>query len=324
MTEEPTRSPDRPPGYENLDVYSQAIVDEALRRGISVEVVDAEMKEIALSREGRRVTTIQSLSELTSAIAFRRCSDKIHSRRVLERAGLHVPAARAATFDEEDAAFLDEWKEIVVKPARGEQGAGVTARVVDHDQLARAMHSAREVCPAVLLEQRCPGEDLRVLVMGGNVEGAIVRRPPMVTGDGHRTVRDLIEDRSRERAEDTSGAAEIPFDDETLEVVRESGFDLESVLPEGKVLTVRSNANVHTGGTSENVTDTLHPHLAEVAVSAAEAMGCLVAGVDLIVPAVDGPEYVIIEVNEQPGLSADSQHHTVKRFVDLLFPDSDR
>ncbi len=42
-----------------------------------------------------------------------------------------------------------------------------------------------------------------------------------------------------------------------------------------------------------------------------------------MVPAIDGPEYVIIEVNEQPGLAADSQHRTVKRFVDLLFPDSD-
>ncbi|HWC11155.1 MAG TPA: hypothetical protein VG455_08030, partial [Acidimicrobiales bacterium] len=81
---------------------------------------------------------------------------------------------------------------------------------------------------------------------------------------------------------------------------------------------------VHTGGTSENVTDTLHADLAEVAVQAAEAMGCPVAGVDLMVPAVDGADYVIIEVNEQPGLSADSQHHAVKRFVDLLFPDSDR
>ncbi len=108
MTEKPTRSPDRPPGYENLDVYSQAIVDEALRRGISVEVVDAEMKEITLSREGRRIATIQSLSDLTSAVAFRRCSDKIHSRRVLERAGLHVPAGWVATFDDEDVAFLDE------------------------------------------------------------------------------------------------------------------------------------------------------------------------------------------------------------------------
>ena len=48
------------------------------------------------------------------------------------------------------------------------------------------------------------------------------------------------------------------------------------------------------------------------------------AGVDLMVPALDGPDYVIIEVNEQPGLSADSEHHAVKRFVELLFPDSDR
>lgn len=89
-------------------------------------------------------------------------------------------------------------------------------------------------------------------------------------------------------------------------------------------MTVRSNANVHTGGISEDITDTLHPQLAEVAVKAAEATGCPVAGVDLMVPAVDGPDYVIIEVNEQPGLATDSEHRTVKRFVDLLFPGSGR
>lgn len=75
---------------------------------------------------------------------------------------------------------------------------------------------------------------VRVIVIGGRVESATVRRPPIITGDGQRTVRELIEERSRERAEATDGASEIPLDDETLEIVQEEGFDFDSVLPEAR------------------------------------------------------------------------------------------
>jgi GNAT-family acetyltransferase (TIGR03103 family) len=305
-------------------MYAQAIADQALGRGISVEVLDAGIGELALSCDGRRVTTIQSLSELTSAVAYRRCGDKLHSRRVLERAGLRVPAGRVASFDDEDEAFLDDWKEIVVKPARGERGDGVTPGVVDRDGLARALKTARAVFPAVLLEQRCDGEDLRVVVIDGQVEGASVRRPPTVTGDGERTLRQLIEHLSRERADASEGVAGIPLDDVTLQVVQDAGYDFDGVLSDGTELTVRDTANVHTGGTADDVTDDLHHDLVEVAVAAAGVMGCPVAGVDLMVPAVDGPDYVVIEVNEQPGLASYGSQHTVERFVDPLFPDSSR
>ena len=320
MPDEAARSPAPPPGYEDLDLYARAIADQALRRGISVEVLDPRIGEIALSHEGRRVAMIQSLSELTSAVAYRRCSDKLHSRRIFESAGLCVPAGRVASFDDDDRAFLDKWKEIVVKPAQGERGEGVTGRVVDHDTLGTALRIAGDVCPTVVLEQRCPGEDLRVIVIDGEVAGASIRRPPTVTGDGRRTVRELIEERSGQRGEDTDGVAQISLDDATLEAIRESGYGFDSVLPEDTVLTVRDTANVHTGGTVDDVTDDVHPALRAAAVAAAEAIGCPVAGIDLIVPAIDGPDYVIIEANEQPGLSTDSEHRVIERFIDLLFP----
>jgi len=42
----------------------------------------------------------------------------------------------------------------------------------------------------------------------------------------------------------------------------------------------------------------------------------------LIVERVDGPEYVIIEANERPGLANHEPAPTAQRFVDLLFPNS--
>ena len=60
--------------------------------------------------------------------------------------------------------FLAEVGKLVVKPARGEQGQGITVGVSDAAGLARAVELARSYCPDVLLEEFVAGEDLRVLV----------------------------------------------------------------------------------------------------------------------------------------------------------------
>ncbi len=39
-------------------------------------------------------------------------------------------------------------------------------------------------------------------------------------------------------------------------------------------------------------------------------------------PAVDQPDYVIIEANERPGLANHEPQPTAERFIDLLFPQS--
>ncbi len=322
MTQGAARPSDPPEGYRELNRYARVIVDEALRRSIGVEVLDAATGELALTGHGRRITTFESLSELTTAAAFRRCDHKLCTRRVLERAGLAVAPGRIATDDHADLDFLAEWKDLVVKPARGEGGQGLTVGVTDPDALARALTVARPVCPEVLLEKRCDGEDLRIIVIADEVVAASVRRPPTVTGTGRHTVAELVESLSAERAEATDGAASIPLDDTTLEVMRANGCDGDTVLDDDEVLAVRRTANVHTGGTIEDVTERLHPRLGEVAVAAARAIEIPVVGIDLMVPAVDGPDYTIIEANEQPGLANHEPQPTVERFVDLLFPES--
>ena len=311
-----------PRDYEALNPYSRIIVDEARRRGVDVEILDAERGEMVLSHGDRQIRTLESLSELTSAVAFRRCDDKVHTRRVLARAGINLPAGRLAAGDEKDRAFLEECKELVVKPARGEGGRGITVGVKDRDGLAVAVDAARALCPDVLLEERCEGEDLRVIVIAGEVVAAAVRCPPRVNGTGEDTVADLIGALSDERSAATGGAAAIPLDGTTEEVVREQGYQLDTVLPRDEEVAARHTANVHTGGTIVDVTDRLHPELARAAVAVADAIGIPVVGVDLMVPAVDGPEYVVIEANEQPGLANHEPQPTAERFLDLLFPET--
>jgi D-alanine-D-alanine ligase-like ATP-grasp enzyme len=94
------------------------------------------------------------------------------------------------------------------------------------------------------------------------------------------------------------------------------------VLDEGDSLVVRRTANLHTGGTISDVTGQLSPALAEAALKATETINIPVAGVDMLVPSIEGEDYVIVEVNERPGLANHEPQPTAERFIDLLFPQS--
>jgi GNAT-family acetyltransferase (TIGR03103 family) len=308
--------------YQRLNPYARIVADEARRRGIGVEVLDAEWGEIRLSHAGRSIVTRESLSELTTAVAMSRCDDKRVTRRILERVGLRVPRGRVATGGADDEAFLAEVGELVVKPARGEQGKGITVGVTDADGLHRAVELARAHCPDVLLEELVPGQDLRVVVIDHEVVAAAVRRPASVVGDGRSTVAALVEAQSRRRAAATGGESRIPLDDATEATVRAHGHAMDDVLPVGEELEVRRTANLHTGGTIHDVTASLHPALVTAAVRASRALDIPVTGLDFLVPDVAGPDHVLIEANERPGLANHSPQPTAERFVDLLFPET--
>src|SRR5690606_15267717 len=156
--------------------------------------------ELRLTHGARSVVTRESLSELTSAVAMSRCDDKRLTRRIVSEAGVRVPRGRLATFDEGDRAFLDEVGDVVVKPVRGEQGLGITVGVETPEALEAALARAREHCPDVLIEERAPGDDLRLVVIDGKVVAAAVRRPAEVVGTGEHTVRDLVVAQSRRRS----------------------------------------------------------------------------------------------------------------------------
>lgn len=311
-----------PETVDDLNPYARIIADEAMRRGIWVEILDAEAGEMRLSHGGRSVVTRESLSEYTSAVAMSRCDDKRLTRRIVSEAGIVVAKGRLATFDDADHAFLDEVGDVVVKPTRGEQGKGITVGVDGPQELKAALARAREQHPEVLIEQRASGDDLRLVVIDGKVVAAAIRKPAEVIGTGHHTLRELIEAQSRRRAAATGGESRIPLDDVTEATVAEAGWSLGDVLPEGRPVRVRRTANLHQGGTIHDVTAKVNPHLCEVAVAAADAIGIPVTGIDLLVPDVTGPDYVFIEANERPGLANHEPQPTAKAFVDFLFPGS--
>lgn len=308
-----------PDPEEDLNIYARIITDEARRRGIGVMVEDAENGFFQLSLGGRMITCRESLSELSSAIAMSRCDDKAVTRRIMEQANLRVPAQTVVNEETIDD-FVNQHKRVVVKPARGEQGAGVFVDLEEKEDILKAIKQAKELCDKVIMEEYVEGEDLRIIVIDYEVVAAAVRKPASIKGNGELTIEQLIEKQSRRRAAATHGESTIPFDEETLRTIDRQGYVMSDILPESVELPVRKTANLHTGGTIHDVTEDLHPHLREAAILAAKALQIPVVGFDFIVPDHREQNYVIIEANERPGLANHEPQPTAERFIDLLFP----
>ena len=309
------------PTPENrLNIYARIIVDEARRRGISATLLDEENGFFSLSLGGRSITCRESLSELTSAIAMSRCQDKTITHKVLIGAELTVPDHIMTTNKTQINAFLQRHKRIVIKPMNGEQGSGVSVDLRTLEDVNQAI--AQAGCPPeeILLEEFVSGEDLRIIVMDNRVVAAAVRRPAQVRGDGHHTIRELIDAQSRRRKTATHGESHIPINTETERCVRQAGYQFDSILPQGTNLVVRKTANLHTGGTIHDVTPLIHPDLAVTAIRAAQALEIPVVGLDFMVPSIQEKHYYIIEANERPGLANHEPQPTAECFIDLLFP----
>lgn len=317
---EPLFTPTDP--CDGFNVYAKIIIKEALRRGIAVEPIDPARGFFRLVQAARRVTCQESLSDLTSAIAYCRCSDKSLTRQLLHEAGLKTPEQLVLHGSDDSSAqeFLGRHGSVVVKPNCGEQGAGVSVDVRDHETMARAVAVAQKHDDSVIVEQYASGDDLRVIVINYEVVAAAVRKPPRIAGTGTHTARDLIERLSRRRSAATGGESVIPVDEETERCVREAGYELDDVIPQGESVTVRKTANLHTGGTIEDVTPSLGEPLREASILAARALEIPVVGLDLITRDVSGEDYAIIEANERPGLANHEPQPTAERFIDLLFP----
>ncbi len=305
-----------------LNPYARIITDEAHRRGISVEIEDEKEGMFRLSLGGRVVHCRESLTDATSGVAVARCDDKALTHRLHEQAGLCVPAQKALANEQEAVNFLLDYGCIVIKPARGEQGRAVAVALATEEEVVAAYREAAANGETVLAEEFIEGDDLRIIVINDEVVAAAIRRPAGIIGTGRHTIEQLIERQSRRRQAATDGESSIPLDDETRRTVAAAGVSLDTVLPAGEQLEVRKTANLHTGGTLEDVTYMLHPRLKAAALRAARTLDIPVVGLDFMVRSAQSPYYRIIEANERPGLANHEPQPTAARLLDFLFPNS--
>jgi len=319
---------------EALGPSTRAIVDAAQRRSIPALRLTDEANLFQLGWGVRQQRIQATTTSQTNTIAVAIASDKQLTKALLAEAGLPVPEGRVVTTSEEaQAAAREIGSPVAVKPLDANQGKGVATALHGDAAVAAAFERACAFGAQVIVESHIDGDDYRVLVVGEQVVAAARRCPPRVTGDGRSTVRELVE---RENAHPARGhghenvLTKIPLDAGTGEELARQGVGVDSVLPAGRVVRLRGNANLSTGGTAEDVTGELHPDTGRACVRAARKIGLDVAGIDIVCADIGKPlgekRGAIIEVNAAPGIrmhehpSQGERHHVGELIVDSLFP----
>src|SRR5215213_2389916 len=334
--EEKVREARRIAARTELGPSTRAIVDAAARRGIPwARVGTGSIVQLGWGVHRRYVQA--AMSERTSAVAVEVASDKDLTKLVLEQAAVPVPRGQVVeTGDEALAAFRRLGAPVVVKPLDGRQGYGVSLNLSTADEVREAFRIARDFSSLVLVEELLVGRNYRVLVVGGEVAAASERLPCHVTGDGARSIAELIEVANRDplRGEGhEKPLTKIVVDEIVLAHLRKNGLTLKDVPGAGEPVTLRDGINLSTGGVARDVTDEVHPTVRDLCVRAARAVGLDICGVDLVVPDISAPfeqgRGGVIELNASPGLRM--HHHPSEgrprdaggKIVETLFPEGD-
>ena len=301
---------------ERLGMSTAAIAAAARARGIPVRRVGGRsLLRLGYGRHRRLVCA--ALTSQTSAVGVDIAADKQLSKQLLAGAGIPVAGGVVARSAQEAADALAQiGAPVVIKPLGGNQGVNLTIGVQTAAEAAAAYAKASAAGDAVLVEELAPGTDYRVLVIDGQVAAAAQLSPASVTGDGSHTIGQLVDLANADPRRGAGHAREltrINLDADTLSHLDAFGLDDHSVPAAGQLVTLRRNANLSTGGTSKDVTELVHPEVADLCRRAAATTGLDICGIDvrladIAAPLTDPARHgaaqpaAVLEVNACPGL----------------------
>ncbi len=316
-----------------LGPSTSSIVEEAKRRGIpALRLNGLSLVQLGYGSKQRRIQA--TMTDRTSALGVEIADEKFRTKELLRGAGIPTPdGAIARSLAEATRAAEDLGYPVAVKPEVGNHGRGITAAVRGIGELETAFASANRICDEVVVERSLTGLDFRVLVIDGNLVAAAVREPAHVVGDGERSIRELIEvvnEDPRRGVGHERVLTAITVDSMTERLLSFQGYQLDEVLSPGVNLSLKSTANLSTGGTARDVTDEVHPDVRLTCERIARIVGMDCIGIDIVAPRLDRPLPAdtagIVEVNAAPGFrmhlepTEGKARDVAKPFVEMLFP----
>lgn len=290
-----------------LGPSTACIVDAATARRIPFSrLTDGNLVQLGQGIHSRRIWTAET--DLTSAIGETISRDKDLTKSLLQSCGVPVPEGRIVA-SPEDAweAAEDIGLPVVIKPVDGNHGRGVSTDLKTRAEVEAAYRLAIEEGSEVIVERFIRGNEHRLLVVGKNVVATARGEIATVKGDGHSTISELID--LQINSDPRRGSTEeyplnfVKIEDDAavrLELERQ-GYTGQSVPASDIEVLIQRNGNV-----AFDVSDQLHPEVAEMAALAARVVGLDIAGVDLVTEDISRPldqlGGAIVEVNAGPGL----------------------
>jgi cyanophycin synthetase len=285
-----------------------AIVAAATDRRIPhIRLNGGNLVQLGHGAAQRRIWTAET--DQTSAIAENIASDKDLTKQLLKACGVPVP--EGSEVDSAEAAWeaaQDIGLPVVVKPTDGNHGRGVTLNLETREDIVAAYDLAKHQGSGVLVERHVPGEEHRLLVVGGAVVAASRGESAWITGDGLASIEALIatqinsDPRRGEGEEFPLSVIKLDHPESAVRVnLRRQGLERGSVPAAGQRVLIVANGNL-----AIDCTDEVHPEVAHAATLAARVVGLDIAGIDLVTNDVSKPLQsqggAIVEVNAGPGL----------------------
>jgi glutamate--cysteine ligase len=301
-------------GFEHLELSTQILIAEAIRRKLKVSVMDAADNFIKLEKNGKFEYVKQATrTSADTYIAALIMENKSVTKKILSDNGLNVPQGRGY-HDKEDAVSdydLYARKNIVIKPNSTNFGTGVNILQSPYDRTGYdvAVKSAFGFDETILIEDFIDGKEYRFLVIDGTVAGILHRVPANVTGDGVRNIISLVEEKNSDPLRGTGYVTpleKIKLGEHESEYLKKNGMSVNDIPEKGKTVYLRENSNISTGGDSIDFTDLIGDGYKDIAIRAVKSVGAKICGVDMIIRDTDkAPEscnHAIIELNFNPAL----------------------
>ncbi|MDU7440069.1 MAG: bifunctional glutamate--cysteine ligase GshA/glutathione synthetase GshB, partial [Clostridium sp.] len=299
-------------GFEDLELSTQILMKESIKRGIKTEVIDRSENFICLKKDNKteyvRQATKTSKDTYISVLIM---ENKSVTKKVLRDNNIKVPDGIEVCSIEEgiNAALFYENKPIVIKPKSTNFGTGISifSEGTSKERIIEALKIAFKYDNTVLLEEFIKGKEYRFLVIDDKVEGILHRVPANVVGDGEKTIRELTEIKNKDPLRGyhyVTPLEKINLDEnaELFLKVQKKTFDYVPVKDE--VVYLRENSNISTGGDSIDYTDKIPEKFKNIAVQCAKAVNAKICGVDMMLEDYmdENTQYGIIELNFNPAI----------------------
>jgi cyanophycin synthetase len=285
---------------------NKKFVSAAHALGIPCFPLPGGLYQYGWGRFGRLMSS--STTDATGVIAARSARNKLASGLILHQAGLPVPAFAMAR-DAETAAIVAEriGYPVVLKPADLDGGVGVSVFLRNGEQVKQAYDKARAHSSNIIVQKHVNAPEHRLNVFKGRLIGAAMRLPAGVTGDGRSTISELVEKANAEptrKPHKRDGAPPLKLEKVETDLLEMQGLRVDAVPAEGLFVRLAHETRRGTGGTTEAITEKVHPDNAALAVQTAALFRLDIAGIDLLCPDISRSwkevGAAITEINSAP------------------------
>ncbi|WP_336368735.1 bifunctional glutamate--cysteine ligase GshA/glutathione synthetase GshB [Avibacterium paragallinarum] len=328
--------------FDNMELSTQALLFDLIQKGIKTEILDEQDQFLCL-QVGDHIEYVKNgnMTSKDSYISPLIMENKVVTKKVLHKAGFNVPQSMEFTSAEQAVANygLFEGRAVVIKPKSTNYGLGITIfqqGVSNREDFAKAIEIAFREDKEVMVEDYLSGTEYRFFVLGEETLAVLLRVPANVVGDGKHSVAELVaakNDHPLRGDGSRTPLKKIALGDIEKLQLKEQGLTVDSIPDAGRIVQLRANSNISTGGDSIDMTDEMHPSYKALAVGITKAMGAAVCGVDLIIPDLHKPaepslqSWGVIEANFNPMMmmhifpySGKSRRLTLD-VIKMLFPE---